>query len=124
MYTLVMAAFMLLGAKLGDILGRTCALAIGLAVYGAGSLTTALSPDPSPFFWSAGRGSRGSGVYEVADRFHGVGIPGFAGLVPLAHDRLSAQANAPALLGAEAKVYRGHDGVREMFGAFYEICIR
>src|SRR6476619_7910843 len=44
LYTLVMAAFMLLGAKLGDILGRNRAFAIGLAVYGVGSLTTALSP--------------------------------------------------------------------------------
>jgi MFS family permease len=45
MYTLVMAAFMLLGAKLGDILGRNRAFAIGLAIYGVGSLTTALSPN-------------------------------------------------------------------------------
>src|SRR5215211_6727070 len=45
LYTLVMAAFMLLGAKLGDILGRNRAFAIGLAVYGVGSLTTALSPN-------------------------------------------------------------------------------
>ena len=45
MYTLVMAAFMLAGAKLGDILGRDRAFAIGLAIYGAGSLTTALSPN-------------------------------------------------------------------------------
>lgn len=43
-YTLVMAAFMLTGAKLGDILGRRRALTIGLAVYGAGSLLTALAP--------------------------------------------------------------------------------
>jgi MFS family permease len=35
---------MLLGAKLGDILGRNRAFAIGLAIYGVGSLTTALSP--------------------------------------------------------------------------------
>jgi MFS family permease len=46
MYTLVMAAFMLLGAKLGDILGRNSAFAIGLAIYGVGSLTTALSSEP------------------------------------------------------------------------------
>jgi ketosteroid isomerase-like protein len=26
----------------------------------------------------------------------------------------------PVLLGAEAKVYRGHDGVREMFRGFYD----
>ena len=44
-YTLVMAAFMLVGAKLGDILGRNRAFAIGLAVYGLGSLTTSLSPN-------------------------------------------------------------------------------
>src|SRR3954454_3986657 len=44
-YTLVMAAFMLTGAKLGDIWGRRRAFAIGLAVYGIGSLTTALSPN-------------------------------------------------------------------------------
>lgn len=44
-YTLVMAAFMLVGAKLGDIWGRDRAFAVGLAVYGIGSLTTALSPN-------------------------------------------------------------------------------
>lgn len=44
-YTLVMAALMLAGAKLGDILGRDRTFALGLGVYGAGSLTTALSPD-------------------------------------------------------------------------------
>jgi EmrB/QacA subfamily drug resistance transporter len=45
MYTLVMAALMLAGAKLGDILGRDRTFAIGLAVYGLGSFTTALSPN-------------------------------------------------------------------------------
>jgi len=44
-YTLVMAAFMLVGAKLGDILGRERAFAIGLLVYGTGSLITAFSPN-------------------------------------------------------------------------------
>src|SRR3954471_3980076 len=44
-YTLVMAALMLLGARLGDILGRERTFAIGLAIYGLGSLTTALSPN-------------------------------------------------------------------------------
>ena len=43
-YTLVMAAFMLTGAKLGDIWGRRRTFAIGLGVYGVGSLITALSP--------------------------------------------------------------------------------
>jgi MFS family permease len=36
---------MLAGAKLGDILGRDKTFAIGLAIYGLGSLTTALSPN-------------------------------------------------------------------------------
>src|SRR5439155_9081723 len=40
-----MAAFMLTGAKLGDIWGRRRAFAIGLVIYGIGSLTTALSPN-------------------------------------------------------------------------------
>src|SRR3954452_22858108 len=44
-YTLVMAAFMLIGAKLGDILGRSRTFALGLGIYGVGSLTTALSPN-------------------------------------------------------------------------------
>jgi MFS family permease len=45
LYTLVMAAFMLVGAKLGDILGRDRAFGVGLAVYGLGSLITSLSPN-------------------------------------------------------------------------------
>jgi MFS family permease len=53
-YTLVMAAFMLAGAKLGDILGRDKAFALGLAIYGTGSLTTAISPNLTVllFGWS------------------------------------------------------------------------
>ncbi len=43
LYALVMAALMLSGAKLGDLWGRKRAFAIGLAIYGVGSLTTALS---------------------------------------------------------------------------------
>jgi MFS family permease len=43
LYALVMAAFMLSGAKLGDLWGRRRAFTIGIAVYGVGSLTTALS---------------------------------------------------------------------------------
>ena len=44
-YTLVMAAFMLVGAGLGDIFGRDRTFAVGLAIYGIGSLITALSPN-------------------------------------------------------------------------------
>ena len=43
LYTLVMAAFMLGGAKLGDVLGRDKAFLLGLLIYGTGSLITGLS---------------------------------------------------------------------------------
>jgi len=45
LYTLVMAAFMITGGKIGAIIGRRRAFAIGLVVYGTGSLVTALSPN-------------------------------------------------------------------------------
>src|SRR6187397_1605831 len=45
MYTLVMAAFMLVGARLGDIYGRDRIFAVGLMVYGLGSFITAISPN-------------------------------------------------------------------------------
>ena len=43
-YTLTMAAFMLFGAKLGDVWGRRRAFVIGSCVYAVGSLITAVSP--------------------------------------------------------------------------------
>jgi len=42
-YTLVMAALMITGAKLGAILGRKRAFAIGCVIYGCGSFTTSLA---------------------------------------------------------------------------------
>jgi MFS family permease len=44
MYTLVMAAFMITGGKIGQIIGRKRAFAIGSIIYGCGSFTTAISP--------------------------------------------------------------------------------
>jgi EmrB/QacA subfamily drug resistance transporter len=43
LYALTMAGLMLTGGKLGDILGRRRAFAIGLCIYGAGSALTAVS---------------------------------------------------------------------------------
>jgi MFS family permease len=43
-YTLVMASLMVTGGKLGQILGRKRAFAIGCVVYGSGSFITAISP--------------------------------------------------------------------------------
>jgi MFS family permease len=42
-YTLVMASLMITGGKVGQILGRKRAFAIGCVIYGCGSLTTALA---------------------------------------------------------------------------------
>lgn len=44
-YTLVMAALMITGGKLGQILGRKRAFAIGCVIYACGSFTTAISPN-------------------------------------------------------------------------------
>lgn len=54
LYTLVMAAFMLTGSRLGDLWGRRRTLAIGLVVYGVGSFTTAISPNMTVLYlgWS------------------------------------------------------------------------
>jgi EmrB/QacA subfamily drug resistance transporter len=43
-YTLVMAALMITGAKIGGIIGRKRAFMIGCVIYGAGSFTTSISP--------------------------------------------------------------------------------
>lgn len=45
LYTLVMATLMITGGKIGTIIGRRRAFAIGLVIYGAGSLTTAFAPN-------------------------------------------------------------------------------
>jgi EmrB/QacA subfamily drug resistance transporter len=44
-YTLVMAALMITGAKVGAMIGRKRAFAIGCVIYGCGSLTTSLAPN-------------------------------------------------------------------------------
>jgi MFS family permease len=45
LYTLVMATLMITGGKLGTIIGRRRAFALGLIIYGVGSLVTALAPN-------------------------------------------------------------------------------
>src|SRR5436189_784505 len=43
-YTLAMASLMITGGKVGQILGRKRAFAIGCVIYGCGSFTTAVAP--------------------------------------------------------------------------------
>jgi len=45
LYTLVMAAFMITGGKIGALIGRRKAFGIGLVVYGCGSFVTSISPN-------------------------------------------------------------------------------
>ena len=94
LYTLVMAAFMLLGAKLGDIMGSNRAFAIGLAIYGVGSLTTALSPNLAVLLvgWS---GVEGFGAVLV--------VPAIAALTAATYQG-KERALAYALLGGIAAV--------------------
>jgi MFS family permease len=90
LYTLVMAAFMLSGAKLGDIGGRNRIFAIGLAVYGVGSLTTALSPS-LPVLLVGWSGIEGLGAVLV--------IPAIAALIAANYEGKD-RALAYALVGA------------------------
>src|SRR5262245_10982116 len=54
LYALVMATLMITGGKIGTIIGRKRAFAIGCVIYGAGSLTTSLAPNLAVllFGWS------------------------------------------------------------------------
>ena len=45
LYTLVMASLMITGGKIGAIIGRRRAFAIGLIIYSIGSFTTAIAPN-------------------------------------------------------------------------------
>src|SRR3954447_13573745 len=88
-YTLVMAALMLFGAKLGDIFGRNRVFAVGLGIYGVGSLTTALSPSLAVLLvgWS---GVEGFGAVLV--------IPAIAALIAANYEGKD-RALAYALIG-------------------------
>jgi EmrB/QacA subfamily drug resistance transporter len=45
LYTLVMASLMITGGKIGAIIGRRRAFAVGLVIYGVGSATTSVAPN-------------------------------------------------------------------------------
>src|SRR5688572_11300200 len=88
LYTLVMATLMITGGKIGSIIGRRRAFAIGCVVYGAGSLTTALAPNLGVliFGWSLLEGLGAALIMPaivalVAANFHPEGRPRAYGLV-------------------------------------------
>lgn len=93
-YTLTMAAFMLLGAKLGDVWGRRRALIIGSIVYAIGSFVTAISPNIVVLFtgWAV---LEGLGAVLV--------VPAIAALIAdnyTGHERVTAY----AIIGASSGV--------------------
>ena len=45
LYTLVMAALMITGGRIGQMIGQKRAFRIGAVIYGCGSLTTAVAPN-------------------------------------------------------------------------------
>lgn len=93
-YALTMAAFMVLGAKLGDVWGRRRAFVIGSIIYAIGSFVTAISPTFAVLFlgWSV---IEGLGAVLV--------IPAIAALVAdnySGKDRITAFAIIGAISGA------------------------
>jgi MFS family permease len=93
-YTLTMASVMLLGAKLGDILGRRRAFVIGSCVYALGSLITALSPNVVLLFlgWSV---IEGLGAVLVIPAIAALAADNYSG-----RDRITAYAIIGAVSGA------------------------
>ena len=57
-FTLVMAAFMITGGKVGEVIGSFKAFKIGIIIFGVGALITALSPSLLPLIlgWSVTEG--------------------------------------------------------------------
>src|SRR4051812_41964715 len=99
LYTLVMAAFMLTGAKLGDIWGRRRAFRIGLMIYALGSLTTALSPSITVLMigWS---GIEGLGAVLVIPAIFSLAAANYEGKQrALAYAALGGIAGAAAAAG-------------------------
>ena len=96
-YTLITAAFMLLSAKLQDIVGKKKLFIIGAALYGLGTFTASVSPNATVLFigWSLIEGIAGalmlpatvsliSGTYSGEKRTVALAIVGVMGAVAAA----------------------------------------
>jgi MFS family permease len=88
LYTLVMASLMITGGKIGQIIGRKRAFAIGCVIYGCGSLTTAIAPSLGVLMlgWSLLEGIGAALILPaivalVASNFDRAGRPRAYGLV-------------------------------------------
>lgn len=96
-YTLITAAFMLLSAKLQDIVGKKKLFIIGAALYGVGTFTAAVSPNVAILFigWAVIEGVAGalmlpatvsiiSGTYSGEKRTAALAIVGVMGATAVA----------------------------------------
>ena len=96
-YTLITAAFMLLSAKLQDIVGKKKLFIIGTALYGVGTFTASVSPNATVLFmgWALIEGIAGalmmpatvslvSGTYSGEKRTVALAIVGVMGAVAAA----------------------------------------
>lgn len=95
-YALTMAAFMVLGAKLGDVWGRRRAFAIGAIIFAVGALTTSLSPTFAVLFlgWSV---IEGLGAVLIIPAIMALVADNYDG-----RDRITAFAIIGAISGAAA----------------------
>ena len=91
LYTLVMATMMITGGKIGSLIGRRKAFAIGCVIYGAGSFTTSIAPNLGilMFGWSFLEGIGAALIMPaivalVASNFPPEGRPRAYGLVAAA----------------------------------------
>lgn len=68
LYALVMAAFMIPGAKLADIIGHKKAYVLGLILYGLGSFITAIAPTYIVFLigWSIIEGLGAAILFQLS----------------------------------------------------------
>ena len=109
LYTLVMATLMITGGKIGTMIGRKRAFAIGCVIYGIGSFTTGLAPNLTILIigWSGLEGIGAAlimpavvalvaGNFGPADRPRAYGLVAAAGAVAVA---------AGPLIGGAATTY-------------------
>ena len=99
LYTLVMASLMITGGKIGQIIGRKRAFAIGCVIYGCGSFVTAISPSlvVLMFGWSLLEGAGAAlilpaivalvaGNFPTARRPAAYGLVAAAGAIAVVND--------------------------------------
>jgi MFS family permease len=97
LYTLVMATMMITGGKIGSMIGHRKAFAIGCVIYGAGSFTTAISPNLGVLIlgWSVLEGIGAALImpaivtlvasnFEAAERPRAYGLVASAGAIAVA----------------------------------------